>query len=279
MNDEKLEERAGSNISVADRNILVIGSTGSIGRPLTLELREYSSNLVIAGYNSRVPTGSLEGGGLSDKVDVTNKEAIREVIERRNIGTIYHLAAGLSMDSPEIIRRVNKVGLENVVDIAKEYDDLREDDFGFLYPSSIGAYGPKAPKVNAPEDAELDPITDYGKDKIAGEKKIRESGIDGRMLRIPGVIGPGDHGDGTTEWAIDMIYAALNNQSYESPVKPDTELPMIDIRDLTHAVRLIMEAPREQIQPIGHNVPGYSLTPAGLGELLMELFPQNFHTE
>lgn len=255
-----------------ERNGLVIGSTGLIGRHLTLELREYSSNLVIAGYNKRIPTGLLAAGGLIEKVDVADKESIRAVVEKRNIGTIYNLAAGLSIEiakNPEILERVNRGGLENVIELAKEYS-LR-----VFYPSSIAVYGPKAPRVNVPENAELDPITDYGKDKIAGEKKIRESGIDGRMLRIPGVIGPGEHGDGTTEYAIDMIYAALNNQPYESPLEPNTELPMIDVRDLVHAVRLIMEAPRDQIQQIGYNAPGYSFTPAELGKLLMQLFPRS----
>ena len=77
------------------KNVLVIGSTGQIGSELTMALRKrYGNEHIIAGYIVGCePKGELAESGPSAIADVTDGQAIAEVVKKYHIDTIYNLAA------------------------------------------------------------------------------------------------------------------------------------------------------------------------------------------
>lgn len=247
------------------KEFLIGGGTGAIGRHLLHELlEEYGPENIVAGYNRRKPT-DVE----SVPFDVTNREQVEEVFRRYTPRVVYHLVGKLSREAerdPVGAKLVNEAGLTNVLREAKKYRSM------LVWPSSIGRYGSLSPKIYAPEDSILNPSTDYGRGKIAGEREIRESGIDGRILIVPGVLGPGEHGEGTTESAIDMVQSAVRGEPFKDPLKETTWLPYIDIRDLVRAFMMITKAPRSAISG-PYNVPGYSFTPRHLADILKRMYP------
>src|SRR6195952_659631 len=209
--------------------ILVIGASGQIGVELTLALRKsYGATNVIAS-DLREQNPLLEGTGPYVSLDVMNKEMLHVQVIRQGVTQIYLLAAILSATgekNPALAWHLNMQGLLNVLDIAKE-----EKLTKVYWPSSIAVFGPTSPKKNCPQQTIIEPTTVYGISKYAGEfwcnYYFQRYGVDVRSLRYPGLIsyksGPGG---GTTDYAIEMYYAALSGQPYTCFLTEDTGLPM-----------------------------------------------------
>jgi len=257
------------------KRILVTGAAGAIGRNLLKGLYAlHGHEAVVAGYN-KTPLTGLPEDGLSIKVDVTNKENLRSVIEQYDAGDVYHLSALLSIAAekdPELARRVNMGGLKNVLDLAKKYD------LKVFWPSSIAVFGSTAPKYNTPQDVPLDPEFEYGRNKVEGEKLLQqffdEFGVDARSVRYPGLLAHGKPGPGTTEYAIEMMYAAVIGKPFASPLGPDTVLPMMDMRDAIRAALEIMAAPNESIKVrTSYNLSAMSFTPEQLATEIRKHIP------
>ncbi|RLG73361.1 MAG: NAD-dependent epimerase [Thermoprotei archaeon] len=258
-------------MSKKSKRILVTGATGQIGSELTPALRKiYGESNVIAGYHKRKPTGSLLKGPCV-YIDVCNRKTIEQAIKEYDIDTIYHLAAILSAigeKNPQLAWRVNVEGLYNVLEVAKEYD-LR-----VFWPSSIAVFGPKTPKYNTPQDTILCPTTMYGITKVTGELLCRyyidKYGLDIRGVRYPGVISSETlPGGGTTDYAVEMFYAAIKHEKYICFVREDTVLPMMYMPDAIRAAIMLMNADSSKLTYIvGYNVSGVSFS---AGELASEI--------
>jgi len=255
-------------------NILVTGATGAIGRDLIPLLREkYGNDKVIAGYNRRVPEEDPK-----IKVDVSDIGALRAIVRDKGVSSIYHLAALLSVaaeQDPEAAERVNTQGLRNVLDVMAEQVADGKNMTGF-WASSIAVYGEDLPAENVAEDVVLKPITVYGKGKVAGEQAIAEfyrtAGVEMRVIRFPGLNGPGTPGPGTTEYAIEMIQAAANGNNYTVPLRQDTIMPMMDRGgDAVPGIMQIMDAPKSKIEVASpYNIAAFSFSPEELAKVVKE---------
>ena len=249
----------------------MIGATGQIGSELTPALREiYGEPNVVAGYHKRKPTGSLLKGPCV-YVDVCDRKNVEQVVREFDIDTVYHLGAILSAAgerNPQLAWRVNIEGLYNVLEVAREYN-LR-----VFWPSSIAVFGPKTPKYNTPQDTILCPTTMYGVTKVAGELLCKyyvdKYGLDVRGVRYPGVISSETlPGGGTTDYAVEMFYAAVKREKYTCFVREDTVLPMIYMPDTIKAAITLMNADRSRLTyMVGYNVAGVSFS---AGELASEI--------
>ena len=228
------------------KNILVIGSTGQIGSELTMKLRaDYMAQNVVAGYiPGAEPTGRLAESGPSEIVDITNAQQIAEVVDRYNIDTIYNLAALLSAvaeKKPLLAWHVGINGLINVLEVA------REKHCAVFTPSSIGSFGPNAPKDGTPQDTIQQPGTIYGITKVTGELLsnyyFKRFGVDTRSVRFPGLISYiTPPGGGTTDYAVDIYYSAVRGEKFHCPIKAGTFMDMMYMPDALRAAVEIMEA-------------------------------------
>lgn len=254
------------------RKILVTGATGQIGSELTIELRKkYGKENVVAAGHKRAPSDKLLHSGPFEYVDVTNKQSIEKVVQKYQIDTIYHLAAILSAvgeENPQLAWNVNMNSLYNVLEIA------RENMLKIFWPSSIAVFGPEAPRINTPQDTILIPRTIYGVTKVAGELLcnyyFNKFGLDVRSVRYPGIISSETlPGGGTTDYAVEIFYEAIQHKRYTCFVREDTVLPMMYMPDCIKAAIDIMEADKAKIkQRTSYNISAISFS---AGELAAEI--------
>ncbi len=245
--------------------ILVIGATGQIGSELTLALRRrYGSENVVAAFHRTPLPPPLRDSGPSVRLDVTDRAELEEAVREYKPNVIYHLAAILSAkgeENPAAAWRVNLGGLYNVLEVARA-GGVRQ----VFWPSSIAVFGPKTPKDNTPQDTVLSPTTMYGVTKVAGEYLCdyyaRRFRLDVRGVRYPGIISSETPpGGGTTDYAVEMFYAAVKGERYTCFVRPDTVLPMMYMPDCLKAAIQLMEAdPSSLTRRADYNVAAMSFS-------------------
>ena len=233
------------------KNVLVIGSTGQIGSELTMKLREIYTGDIVAGYiPGAEPKGALAESGPSMVVDITNAAQIAEAVDRYHIDTIYNLAALLSAvaeSKPQLAWHIGIDGLLNVLEVA------REKHCAVFTPSSIGSFGPNAPKDGTPQDTIQQPRTMYGVTKVTGELLNNyyalKYGVDTRSVRFPGLISyVTPPGGGTTDYAVDIYYSAVRGEKFHCPIAAGTLMDMMYMPDALRAAIEIMEAPERKLR-------------------------------
>lgn len=258
------------------KNILIIGSTGQIGTELALTLRKHYPT-VVAGYiPSAPPKGELLETGPSTIVDITNPAQIAQVVKEYKIDTIYNLAALLSAVAeakPQLAWQIGLGGLFNVLEVA------REAGCAVFTPSSIGSFGPETPRDNTPQDTIQRPKTMYGVTKVSGELLSdyyhKRFGVDTRSVRFPGLISNvAPPGGGTTDYAVDIYYAAVREGRFACPLRPGTYMDMMYMPDALRACMELMEAdPARLVHRNSFNVTAMSFDPEGIAASIREILP------
>lgn len=246
--------------------ILVTGALGQIGSELTWALRaRYGEQNVLA-------TDIRETAETQDpnykKLDVEDAKYIEELVEANRITTVYHLAGLLSATAEKHQRKawdLNIGSLLTFLDLAKEKKIQR-----LFWPSSIAVFGPDTPKFDTPQYAIAIPTTVYGVSKKAGELwcnyYFEKYEVDVRSIRYPGLISwktlPGG---GTTDYAVDIFYKALEERNYDCFLTENTALPMMYMDDAIRGTMDLMDAPSERISVrTSYNFTAMSFTPAEL---------------
>jgi len=247
------------------RRILITGATGQIGTELTRELRSrYGANNVIASSRHCPRDDAEHRWAPFEEMDVTDRESIRRVIETHDVDTVFHLAAVLSAvgeQDPQRAWHVNVNGLHNVLEAARTCEVKQ-----VFWPSSIAAFGPNTPRVHTPQDTITHPTTMYGVTKVAGELLcdyyVDHYGLDVRGVRYLGVISSDTPpGGGTTDYAVEIFYAAVKEGRYTCFVTEETVLPMIYMPDCIRAAIGLMNADRSGLRHYnGFNIAAMSFS-------------------
>jgi len=259
------------------KKILVIGATGQIGSELTMALRlKYANNNVFAAGHSRQPSQELLETGPFIHLDVRDLSALIGVVNDNQIDTIFHLASLLSAvaeKTPQKAWDINMNGLFNVLETA------RMMHCSVFFPSSIGVFGTQAPTINTPQDTILRPNTMYGVTKVSGELLCdyyqQRFAVDTRGLRYPGLISyKTEAGGGTTDYAVEIFYAALQQKTYQCFLQADTQLDMMYMPDAINAAINLMQADAAQlIHRNAFNVTAMSITPQQLAAEIKKHIP------
>ncbi len=258
--------------------ILVTGALGQIGSELVPALRErYGAERVVASDIKMVQAEELQGDGPFEYVDCTNQHQIQEAIRKFEVRTIFHLAALLSAvaeEKPHVAWSVNMGGLYRVLEAA------RQNRCAVFFPSSIGAFGPSTPKAGTPQDTIQRPTTMYGVTKVSGELLcdyyFQRFGVDTRGVRFPGLISHvAPPGGGTTDYAVEIFYAAVRHGSYTCFLEPDTRLDMMYMPDAIKAAVEVMEAdPARLVHRNAFNVTAMNFTPEELAAEIRRHLPK-----
>jgi nucleoside-diphosphate-sugar epimerase len=258
--------------------ILVIGASGQIGVELTLALRKIYGNSNVIASDLREQNPLLEGTGPYVSLDVMNKEMLHVQVIRQGITQVYLLAAILSATgekNPGLAWNLNMQGLLNVLDIARE-----EKLHKVYWPSSIAVFGPTSPKQNCPQQTIIEPTTVYGISKYAGEFWCnyfhQRFGVDVRSLRYPGLISyKSPPGGGTTDYAIEIFYEALEEKKYQCFLDENTYLPMMYMPDAIRATIELMEAPANKISiRTSYNISAISFSPKEIAAEIKKHIPE-----
>ncbi|MCX8163277.1 MAG: NAD-dependent epimerase/dehydratase family protein [Candidatus Micrarchaeota archaeon] len=229
------------------QKILITGSNGQIGSELIEELAKKYGAKNVVGLDIVEPK---ESKYEFVKLDATDFEGLKKVVEKYDIGQIYHLVSLLSATgekNPDLAWHVNMSSLKHVLDLAKEKQLM------VFWPSSIAAFGPTTPRENTPQRTILEPNTMYGVTKVSGELLCNyyfiKYGVDVRSVRFPGLISwKTPPGGGTTDYAVAIFYEAIEKGYYKCFVREDTVLPMMYMPDAIRAIVELMQAKKEKIK-------------------------------
>ena len=260
------------------QNVLVIGSTGQIGSELTMKLRrDIPGSTVVAGYiPGAEPKGELLESGPAEIADVRDGAALADIVSRYKIDTIYNLAALLSAvaeHKPLLAWDIQMNGLLNILEVA------REKGCAVFTPSSIGSFGPETPRDDTPQDTIQRPRSMYGVTKVATELLsdyyFHKYGVDTRSVRFPGLISyVTTPGGGTTDYAVEMYYAAVKGETYACPIGPGVFLDMMYMQDaLKAAVELMQADPARLIHRNAFNIASMSFDPEILAAAIRRHIP------
>lgn len=258
------------------KKIMITGALGQIGSELITKLRkEYGNDNVLATDIRRVDSPIVNQGPF-EILDVTNGEEMHRIAKDFGADTMMHMAALLSATAeakPLLAWNINMGGLVNALEVA------REENMQFFTPSSIGAFGPSTPKVNTPQDTLQRPTTMYGVNKVSGELLcdyyFQKFGVDTRGVRFPGLISYETlPGGGTTDYAVDIYYKALEQGWYTSYIDKGTFMDMMYMPDALQAIVDLMEADPSNLEHRNaFNVTAMSFDPEMLAASIRKELP------
>jgi nucleoside-diphosphate-sugar epimerase len=180
--------------------VLVTGAFGQVGRRcaeillsrgrtvIALDLRTDKTTSVADGLATMVRPGTL----IPAYVDLLDREAVAALVAQHHPQAIVHLAgilAPISYRDPRRARKVNVGGTRNLVAAASALSVAPM----FIVASSAAVYGSRNP-IRHPElitsETPVNPIDQYGEDKVRVEQVIESSGLPWTALRLAGVISP-----------------------------------------------------------------------------------------
>ncbi|MBE1552946.1 L-threonine 3-dehydrogenase [Sporosarcina limicola] len=256
------------------KKIMVTGALGQIGSELIAKLRsEYGTDNVLA-TDIRRTNSAIEGP--FEILDVTDTNKMHTLAKDFGADTMMHMAALLSAkaeEEPLFAWNLNMGGLMNSLEVSRELN------MQFFTPSSIGAFGPSTPKKDTPQDTLQRPTTMYGVNKVAGELLcdyyFHKFGLDTRGVRFPGLISyVAQPGGGTTDYAVDIYYKALEERKYTSYIAEGTYMDMMYMPDALQAIVDLMEAdPTKLDHRNAFNVTAMSFEPSQIAASIKKHIP------
>lgn len=257
--------------------ILILGACGQIGSELTLKLRKIYGNDNVVASDIREGKEELMSSGPFELINAMNFEEIAGAIEKHQIEEVYLMAALLSATAeknPAFAWSLNMDSLFHVLNLAKEGKIKK-----IFWPSSIAVFGPTTPRFNTPQYTVMEPSTVYGISKQTGERwceyYFNKFGVDVRSIRYPGLISwTTPPGGGTTDYAVDIFYKAIEDKKYTCFLSEKSALPMMYMDDALDATIAIMQAPKEQIKiRSSYNLGGISFTPEDVAAEIQKHIP------
>lgn len=258
-----------------ENKILILGASGQIGTELTLKLRQIYGNTSVIASDIRNGNYEVMESGPFEIVDATDKKELQKVIQKHGIKEVYLLVAMLSAiaeKNPQKAWELNMKTLFNVLDIAKDKHISK-----VFWPSSIAVFGPGSPKIKTPQHTVMNPSTVYGISKLAGEQwcayYFNKFGVDVRTIRYPGIISyKTNPGGGTTDYAVEIFFGALQNKSYESFLSENTTLPMMYMDDALNATIRLMDKDRFN-EYKAYNLAAISFSPKEIAAAIHKYIP------
>jgi nucleoside-diphosphate-sugar epimerase len=260
------------------KKVMITGALGQIGSELVFRLRQdLGRDNVIATDVRELVGNPVVTDGIFEILDVMDGDKMLEIARRHNVDTIFHLASLLSAVAeakPQFAWHLNMTGLTNSLETARI---LNLQHFA---PSSIAAFGPSTPMDNTPQVTIQRPTTMYGVTKVAMELLsdyyFTKFGVDTRGVRFPGLISYKTlPGGGTTDYAVDIYYKALETGHYDSFIAQGTKMDMMYMSDAIDAIMDLMSADASKlIDRNAFNITAMSFEPEEIAASIKRVMPE-----
>jgi nucleoside-diphosphate-sugar epimerase len=256
--------------------ILVTGAFGQVGRRCAQILLDRGRTVVAMDLRTDKTLAAevelSQGGGtlIPAYIDLLDAEAVRELVATHRPEAIIHLAAVISPPSyrnPALARRVNVGGTENLLAAAAQLPDPPL----FLMASSAAVYGSRNP-YRHPEritpTTPVQPIDQYGEDKVLAEAAIRASGLPYALFRLGGVISPDTQASINGDYLLLMRSMPGDNRIHTVDAR-DVALAFANAvdREATIAGKALLIGGKESYVMLQRDLEDDLMTAAGLGRL------------
>jgi nucleoside-diphosphate-sugar epimerase len=164
---------------------LVTGATGFVGSHLVEALQRQGAQ-VTALARSRAKAELLTAQGLRVVgADLHQLEALTQAARGQDV--VFHVAGLVAARNEAEFLRANRGGTINMLSAAEAAGRPR-----FVLVSSLAAGGPSTPGRPLRGNEPPQPVTAYGRSKLAAEEAVRSSTLDWAIVRPPIVYGPRD---------------------------------------------------------------------------------------
>ncbi len=203
---------------------MVTGATGFVGGHLVDQLRARGDE-VVALVRSPAKAGRLAEQGVTlVRGDLHDHAAMRAAVDGADV--IYHVAALTgAVDEAEFLA-ANRDGTAHLLAAARAAGHGPR----FVLVSSMAAGGPARRDMPRIADGDDQPVTMYGRSKLASERVLRGEPLPWTILRPPSVYGPRDRDNFLTVFRAARLGVA--------PVFGDgsMQLSLIHVEDLAAAI-------------------------------------------
>jgi UDP-glucose 4-epimerase len=180
-------------MSLHDGSILVTGGAGFVGSHLVRALLRLGHDVHVLDNLSTGTAANLPPGVTFHRADLRSDDDLRAAMAAARFEAVVHCAAqtsvARSMADPQLDHNVNVEGTRRLIALACEYGVRR-----LVFISSGGAIYGEAMEP-ATEDDLPAPLSHYGRNKLAAEALLRESGLSHAILRPANIYGPGQRSD------------------------------------------------------------------------------------
>jgi nucleoside-diphosphate-sugar epimerase len=258
--------------------VLVTGAFGQVGKRCTeillergrtvvaLDLRNDKSVALAEELSGRPHPGTL----IPLYVDLLDAAAVRDLVTEHRPDAIVHLAAIYSPPSyrnPRFARKVNVEGTRNLVEAAMTLDVPPL----ILKASSAAVYGSinpyRYPERITPQTP-VNPIDQYGEDKLLAEAVIRDSGMPFAVLRLGGVISPDGASNLNGDYLLLMRATPGDNRVHAVDAR-DVALAFANATDRRESIdgKTFLIGGNESFLHLQRNIEDDMMEAAGLGRL------------
>lgn len=212
-------------------HILVTGAGGFVGRALAERLLTHNLGLPGQADLKRLTLLDLEFADphpdqrvVQIQGNLSNGATLDAVFDAPSIDCVFHLASvpgGLAEREYQLGRQVNlDATLDLLERLSRQVPTAR-----VVFASTIAVYGAAMPSI-VTDDTPLKPGMSYGAQKLIGEILLedfsRRGWIDGRALRLPGIVARPPQPSGLlSAFMSDMFWRLKAGEPFDCPVSPD----------------------------------------------------------
>jgi dTDP-4-dehydrorhamnose reductase len=222
------------------KRILIIGANGMLGQSLTTHFMfNKQIELMCASFEDESFYESVE----YKKIDITTAKDVKELIKGFCPDYIINSAAYTNVDGCETEKElswaINVVGVENIIKYTRACNGhLIHISSDYIFDGKNGPYT---------EDEKPNPISHYGKEKLAAENTIIAAGIKHTIIRTNVLYGATQFGrPDFVKW----VYNSLSEKKNIRIVQDQINNPTY-IDDLSSAIAKVIEFNKQGIFNVG----------------------------
>ena len=235
---------------------LLTGGNGNLARQMAKQLLDEGNKVVLLDI---MPSDSPVSGVKEVTGDIANHKILEDIFKENKPEFVCHMASLLSGSSEKDLRRSLDVNVGASLNLLQLSTDNKVKCF--FFPSTAATYG-SGLMDPLPEDFPQWPENFYGVTKVAVERIgtyfYFKKGLNFRSLRLPFVISQFAPPGALTAFASHAFVKAAAGEHVIFPVRTNTVISAIYVKDVIQGVFQFMNAPDDNLSRRVYNVQGFS---------------------